>query len=70
MLEGVNVEVLVIEAKKLYFEAKNPKIISDNGSQFVSKDFEEILTYLEVGYIFSSANHSQSNIKLGRFNRT
>jgi transposase InsO family protein len=68
-MEGVNAEVLVTEAKELYPEAKSPRIISDNGSQFVSRDFKEILAYLEFGHTFTSANHPQSNGKLERFNR-
>ena len=69
-MEGINAEVLAAEAKELYPEAKNPRLISDNGSQFISKDFEELLMYLEFGHTLTSANHPQSNGKLERFNRT
>jgi len=69
-MEGVNAEILVAETKELYPEAKNPRLISDNGSQFISKDFEELLALLEIGHTFTSANHPQSNGKLERFNRT
>jgi transposase InsO family protein len=69
-MEGVNAEILVMETKEQYPEAVNPRIISDNGSQFVSKDFQELLLYLEFGHTFTSANHLQSNGKLERFNRT
>jgi len=69
-MEGINAEVLVTETKELYPEAKNPRIISDNGSQFISKDFEELLVFLEFGHTLTSANHPQSNGKLERFNRT
>ena len=69
-MEGINAEILVAETKEQYPEAVNPRIISDNGSQFISKDFEELLVLLEIGHTFTSANHPQSNGKLERFNRT
>jgi hypothetical protein len=69
-MEGVNAELLVAEAKELYPEARNPRIISDNGKQFTSHDFEELLSLLEFGHTCTSAHHPQSNGKLERFNRT
>jgi transposase InsO family protein len=69
-MAGINAEILVAQTKELYPEAKNPRIISDNGSQFISKDFEELLVFLECGHTLTSANHPQSNGKLERFNRT
>ena len=69
-MAGINAEILVAETKELYPEAKGVRIISDNGSQFISKDFEELLALLEIGHTLTSANHPQSNGKLERFNRT
>jgi transposase InsO family protein len=69
-MEGINAEILVTETKELYPEAKNVRLISDNGSQFLSRDFQELLGLLEVRQTFTSANHPQSNGKLERFNRT
>ena len=69
-MEGINAEILVAETKEMYPEAFSPRLISDNGSQFVSKDFEELLALLEVGHTLTSANHPQSNGKLERFHRT
>jgi transposase InsO family protein len=69
-MAGINAEILVAQTKEMYPEAKNPRIISDNGSQFISKDFEELLVLLEFGHSRTSANHPQSNGKLERFNRT
>jgi transposase InsO family protein len=69
-MEGINAEILVAETKELYPEAKNVRLISDNGSQFISKDFAELLVFLEIGHTFTSANHPQSNGKLERFYRT
>jgi len=69
-MEGLNAEILIAETKELYPEAVNVRIISDNGSQFISKDFAELLLYLEFRHTFTSANHPQSNGKLERFNKT
>jgi transposase InsO family protein len=69
-MTGINAEILVAETKELYPEAKGARLISDNGSQFISKDFEELLALLEIGHTLTSANHPQSNGKLERFNRS
>jgi len=69
-MSGINAEILVTEAKELYPQAKDVRLIRDNGSQFISKDFEELLVLLEFGHTLTSANHPQSNGKLERFNRT
>jgi transposase InsO family protein len=69
-MAGINAEILVAQTKEMYPDAKNPRVISDNGSQFISKDFEELLVFLEYGHTLTSANHPQSNGKLERFNRT
>jgi transposase InsO family protein len=68
--EGLNAEILVTETKELYPEAKDARLISDNGSQFISKDFQELIVLLELRQTFTSANYPQSNGKLERFNRT
>jgi len=69
-MEGVNAEILVAETKEMYPEAVSPRLISDNGSQFISKDFEELLALLEFSHTLTSPNHPQSNGKLERFHRT
>ena len=69
-MEGINAEILVAETKELYPEAKDVRLISDNGSQFISKDFKELLELLEFKQTFTSANHPQSNGKLERFHKT
>jgi len=69
-MAGINAEILVAQTKEMYPDAKNPRVISDNGSQFISNDFEELLVLLDFGHTLTSANHPQSNGKLERFNRT
>jgi transposase InsO family protein len=53
----------------MYPQAASPRLISDNGGQFISKDFEELPALLEVGHTLTQANHLQSNGKLERFHR-
>jgi len=69
-MEGINAEILVAETKELYPDAKDARLICDNGSQFISKDFKELLELLELKQTFTSANHPQSNGKLERFHKT
>jgi transposase InsO family protein len=69
-MKGLNAELLLAETKELYPDAKTPRIISDNGSQFISKDFEELVALLEFEHTRTSANHPQSNGKLERFHKT
>jgi transposase InsO family protein len=66
-LEGCYAEaVLLIKAKELYPEV-NPRVITDNGSQFIWKDFKELITLLEIEHALTSAGHPQSNGKLRGF---
>jgi transposase InsO family protein len=69
-MEGINAEVLAAETKERYPEAKKPRLISDNGSRFIPKDFKELLIMLEIGHTCTRANHPRSNGKLERFHRT
>jgi transposase InsO family protein len=68
-MQGINAEILLSQARELYPKA-GARIISDNGSQFISKDFEELVSLLEFEHTRTSANHPQSNGKIERFNRT
>jgi len=68
-MEGLWAEVAVAKAKEKYPNA-NPRIITDNGSQFISKDFRELLILLEIEHTLTSPGHPQSNGKLERFHRT
>jgi transposase-like protein len=68
-MEGLWAEIAVAKAMEKYPYAK-PRIISDNGSQFISKDFRELTRLLEIEHTFTSPAHPQSNGKLERFHRT
>jgi transposase InsO family protein len=69
-MEGINAEIVAAETKEQYPDAKRPRLISDNGSQFISKDFEELLLLLEIEHTCTGRNHPQSNGKIERFHRT
>lgn len=62
-------EIVLMKAKELYPHA-NARLITDNGSQFISKDFRELVSLLEMEQTFTGTAHPQSNGKLERFHRT
>jgi transposase InsO family protein len=45
-------------------------ILTDNGTQFVSKFFQTVCRLLGVKQVFTTAYHPQTNGKCERFNRT
>jgi len=64
-----DVQVTIQKAKEKYPD-KKPRIISDNGGQFISKDFQEFIKFLELTHIRTSVAYPQSNGKLERFHRS
>jgi transposase InsO family protein len=61
---------LVIERAKERFPGVAPRIISDNGPQFIAKDFKEYIRLSGMTHVKTSPYYPQSNGKLERFNRT
>lgn len=64
-----DVQLTVQQAKDKFPKAK-PRIISDNGSQFISKDFKQFIKDAEFTHIKTSVNHPQANGKIERWHRT
>lgn len=64
-----DVEITVQRARERYPE-RNPRLISDNGKQFLSKDFQEFLRGAGLKHIRTSVAYPQSNGKLERFHGT
>jgi len=62
-----SVELFILETKEKYSNAK-PKLIHDNGSQFIAKDFKSLASRLEIQQVFTRRNHPQTNGKLERMN--
>jgi transposase InsO family protein len=61
---------LVIQMAKERFPDANPRIISDQGSQFRSHDFKRFVTEIEATHVMTSPYYPQSNGKLERFHLT
>jgi transposase InsO family protein len=64
-----DVEIILERAKEKYPEAR-PRIISDNGPQFIAKDFKEFIRISGMTHVRTSPYYPQSNGKLERFHKT
>ena len=64
-----DVETIVQRAREKFPGAK-PRIISDNGPQFIAKDFKEFIRIAGMTHVRTSPYYPQSNGKLERFHRT
>ena len=62
-------EIALQKAREKYPNAK-PRIISDNGKQFLSKDFKQFINICEMTHVTTSPYYPQSNGKLERVNQT
>ena len=63
------VECILERAKELYPEAR-PRIISDNGPQFMAKDFKEFIRVSGMSHVRISPYYPQSNGKIERWHQT
>jgi len=61
---------LVIQRAREVFPGVTPRIISDNGPQFISKDFKEFIRISGMSHVRTSSYYPQANGKFERFNRT
>lgn len=68
-MAAYDVQLTMQRAKEKYPDT-TPRIISDNGGQFISKDFQEFMKFLELTHIKTSVAYPQSNGKLERFHRS
>ena len=64
-----DVELVLQRARELYPNAR-PRLIFDNGPQFVAKDFKEFIRLAGMTHVRTSPYHPQSNGKLERFHYT
>jgi putative transposase len=65
----LDVEITLQKAHEKYPDNK-PRIISDNGSQYISKDFQVYLKQIGLQHVKTSPCYPQSNGKLERFHRS
>jgi len=63
-----DVEIILQRAREKFPDAK-PRIISDNGPQFISKDFKEFIRISGMTHVKTSPYYPQSNGKLERYHR-
>lgn len=68
MKEG-EIEIIMERAKEKYPDAR-ARIISDNGSQFIAKDFKEYIRISGMTHVRTSPFYPQSNGKLERWHKT
>ena len=68
MLEE-DVQIVVQRAKEKFPDAC-PRIISDNGAQFIARDFKELVRLLGMTHVRTSPAYPQSNGKLERWHGT
>jgi putative transposase len=64
-----DVEIILQRAREKFPDAQ-PRIISDNGPQFVSKDFKEFIRISGMTHVKTSPYYPQSNGKLERYHKT
>ena len=68
-MKETDVEIILQRARELFPDAQ-PRIISDNGPQFISKDFKEFIRLSGMTHVKTSPYYPQSNGKLERYHKT
>jgi len=68
MKEG-EIEIIMERAKEKYPDAR-PRVISDNGPQFIAKDFKEYIRISGMTHVRTSPFYPQSNWKIERWHKT
>jgi transposase InsO family protein len=64
-----DVEIVLQRARERFPDAK-PRIISDNGPQFIAKDFKEFIRISGMSHVRTSPYYPQSNGKLERWHKS
>jgi transposase InsO family protein len=64
-----DVEIVLQRALESFPDAR-PRIISDNGPQFIARDFKEFIATCGMTHVRTSPYYPQSNGKLERYHRT
>jgi transposase InsO family protein len=60
-------ELTILQRAREKFPGESPRIISDNGPQFIAKDFKEFIRLCGMTHVRTSPYYPQSNGKLERF---
>jgi putative transposase len=64
-----DIEIILQSAKEKYPDTK-PRIISDNGPQFIARDFKEFIRISGMTHVRTSPYYPQSNGKLERWHQS
>ena len=68
-MEEKDVQAIILKAREQFPDAR-PRIISDNGPQFIAKDFKEFIRIMGMTHVRTSPYYPQSNGKIERFHKT
>jgi transposase InsO family protein len=68
-MKEADAEIVLQRAREQHPQAR-PRIISDQGPQFVAKEFKEFIRLWQTSHVFTSPHYPQSNGKLERWHRT
>jgi putative transposase len=60
----------ILQVARERFPDEKPRIISDNGPQFIARDFKEYIRISGMTHVRTSPYYPQSNGKLERFHKT
>lgn len=68
-MKEYDVEIILQRAREKFPDAK-PRVISDNGPQFISNDFKKYIKLSGMTHVRTSPYYPQSNGKLERYHKT
>ncbi len=64
-----DIEIIMQRAREM-FPGVKPRVISDNGPQFIAKDFKEFIRIAGMKHVRTSPYYPQSNGKIERWHKT
>ena len=68
-MREADVEIILQRARERFPDAR-PRIISDNGPQFIARDFKQFIRLAGMTHVRTSPYYPQSNGKIERWHRT
>jgi transposase InsO family protein len=68
-MRETDVELILQRAREL-FPGQSPRVISDNGPQFIARDFKEFIRIAGMTHVRTSPYYSQSNGKIERWHQS
>ena len=68
-MAAIDVETIIQRAREAY-PGVTPRIITDNGPQFIAKDFKEFIRIAGMTHVKTSPYYPQSNGKIERWHKT